>query len=177
MRNPKRLVIAAALLILAGFAAIPGAAQESGSFNGYVQSGTCAGPTDEIRLKISTGANDYSFNPYTVRDATGPDGIYFGARTVPGFSQLTLLGESAYSMVITDRAGAQVACGDIHLPDQDEYIDQGLILISLEPIDGSGVNGVAIMRSPVGAVAESLTTVEVILVTTSGAASAATHDA
>ena len=56
-------------------------------FDGYIQSGTCAAPTDDLRVKLD-GDGDHDIEPYLARTGTGDETVvlgYYGSPGVPGF--------------------------------------------------------------------------------------------
>ena len=137
-------VAVAALIVVPLLAA--GDDDGAAGFDGYVQSGTCATPSDElvVDLQGADGAND--IEPYV---AVGEDGEpvtlgYYGAPGLPGFSVAAIYTDQQFSMVITDPDTSDaVACGDILRPDADGFGEAGLAVVQLLPVGSSGVEGVA----------------------------------
>lgn len=161
------------IAVVSSCSAIPATAEDETGFDGFVQSGTCAAPSGDIHLDVETGDNDHAFQIYTAKNMErGNTDVYFGTRAIPGFGPLTLLGDASFSMAIIDAAGAEVACGEITVPKESAFIDQGLILIELQAINDSQVAGVAILRAPDQGATDILTKAEVILIV--GNTSAAT---
>lgn len=119
-------------------------AQEPAGFDGYIQSGTCGQPTQDVRVDLdSEGAHDV--NPYL---AKGPDGTvvlgYYGSPEAPGFALSTIYTGRRFSLVIADTdSGDPVACGDILKPDDPAFGEAGVALVQLLPTEGSDVQGVA----------------------------------
>jgi hypothetical protein len=144
----------AAVAICAGLVALPRfvGAQDTAGFDGYVQSGSCASPSEDLRANLkSEGAHDVE--PYYAAegDSDSPTLLgYYGAPGLPGFGFANIYTDRSYSLVITDTEdGSTVACGDILRPDADRFAEAGLALVQLLPTGDSAVQGVAaIERSP-----------------------------
>ena len=91
-------------------------------FDGYIQSGTCAQPSDDFTADLESEDDAYDVEPYV---AVGDDGEpvtlgYYGAPGVPGFGLAAIYTDQQFSMVITDPdTDDAVACGDILRPDAD----------------------------------------------------------
>lgn len=119
-------------------------AQEPAGFDGYIQSGTCAEPTQDVRVDLdSEGYHDV--NPYL---AKGPDETvvlgYHGSPEAPGFSLSTIYTGRRFSLVIADTdSGDPVACGDILEPDEEKFAEAGQALVRLDPAGDSGTQGTA----------------------------------
>ena len=119
-------------------------------FDGYIQSGTCAQPSDDfVRSTSRARTVAYDVEPYV---AVGDDGEpvtlgYYGAPGVPGFGLAAIYTDQQFSMVIADAdTDEAVACGDILRPDADEFGEAGLALVQLLPVGrrrGDAVEGVA----------------------------------
>ena len=115
-------------------------------FEGYIQSGTCAQPTDDFKVDLESEDDAYDVEPYV---AVGADGEpvtlgYYGAPGVPGFGLAAIYTDQQFSMVITDPdTDEAVACGDILRPDADEFEEAGLALVQLLPVGSSDVQGIA----------------------------------
>lgn len=123
-------------------------AQEADGFDAYIQSGTCAAPTDDLRVQLRSDG-DHDVAPYV---AKGPDGEavvlgYYGSSEVPGFGFATIYTDQDFSLVVTDTAGGDpVACGDILEPDADRFAEAGTAVVQLLPVEGSGVEGMAVIQ-------------------------------
>jgi hypothetical protein len=123
-------------------------AQEADGFDGYIQSGTCAAPTDDLRVKLD-GAGDHDIEPYLAKTGTDDDTVvlgYYGSPGVPGFGFSTIYTDQQFSLVITGTDdGDAVACGDILEPDADRFGEAGHAMVQLLPVAQSTVQGVAII--------------------------------
>lgn len=169
MFTTRYRLLAVSLLLALGLSLPALAANHGPGFGGAIQSGTCSALTEDTILKVNSGRDELAFLPYTVEtEIESNANVYFGARSVPGFSPLTLLSGSPYSLVIHDSEADAVACGDIMLPEEKSFIDQGVILVQISPLPDSAValNGVAILRAPAASDTDELTIAEVILVET-----------
>ena|ERR671911_269636 len=150
-------------------------AQEAAGFDGFVQSGTCEAPTDDVRVELES-IGDYDVEPYLAKLDGGEGTLtlaYFGAPAVPGFSFATIFTDEDFSLVIT-RGGSDeaVACGDLLEPDDDDFVEAGLLLVRLQAVGGSGIEGVASFERVVvqREVDATSTRVRILLLTDSGAA-------
>ena len=129
-------------------------AQEPAGFDGYIQSGTCAEPTQDVRVDLdSEGSHDV--NPYL---AKGPDETvvlgYHGSPEAPGFSLSTIYTGRRFSLVIADTdSGDPVACGDILKPDDPAFGEVGVALVQLLPVEGATVQGGGVQGDTVQGVA------------------------
>ena len=118
-------------------------------FEGYIQSGTCAQPSDDFVADLESEDDAYDVEPYV---AVGDDGEpvtlgYYGAPGVPGFGLAAIYTDQQFSMVITDPGTDEaVACGDILRPDADEFGEAGLAVVQLLPVGSSDVEGVAAIQ-------------------------------
>ena len=126
------------------------AAQDADGFDGYIQSGTCAEPTDDLRVKLD-GQGDHDIEPYLARTGAGDETVvlgYYGAPGVPGFGVgAVYYSEQQFSMVITDaETGDPVACGDLLQPDADRYRESGVAVVQLLPVGSGSVHGVATLE-------------------------------
>ena len=110
-------------------------------FDGYIQSGTCAAPTDDLRVKLD-GDGDHDIEPYLAKTGTDDDTVvlgYLGSPGVPGFGVSAIYTDQDFSLVISDTdSGDPVACGDILEPDNDKYGEAGLAFAQLLPVGDSG---------------------------------------
>ena len=126
-------------------------AQDAEGFDGYIQSGTCASPTDNLRVKLD-GGGDHDIEPYLAKTGTGDETVvlgYYGSPGVPGFGFSTIYTDQPYSLVITGTDGDPVACGDILEPDRDRFGEAGIAVVQLLPVENSTVQGVAVIdRAP-----------------------------
>jgi len=135
-------VSAAALLVVPAMVG----AQDADGFDGYIQSGTCAAPSDDLRVNLkSDGPHDVE--PYVAKLEGADETVvlgYLGAPGAPGFGFSAIYTDQQFSLVISDTdSGAPVACGDILAPDDDTFGEAGLALVQILPVGGSGVEGVA----------------------------------
>jgi hypothetical protein len=126
-------------------------AQDADGFDGYIQSGTCASPTDDLRVKLD-GGGDHDIEPYHAKTGTGDETVvlgYYGSPGVPGFGFSTIYTDQPFSLVITGTDGDPVACGDILEPDRDRFGEAGIAVVQLLPVGNSAVQGVAVIdRAP-----------------------------
>ncbi len=137
-------------LAFVGLIVVPsvvGAADADG-FDGYIQSGTCAAPTDDLHVKLkSDGPHDVA--PYVASDQDGKAVTlgYYGAPEVPGFGVAAIYTDQQFSMVITDTQTTDpVACGDLLQPDADRYSEAGVAVVQLQPVGSSSVHGIATLE-------------------------------
>jgi hypothetical protein len=117
-------------------------------FDGYIQSGTCAAPTDALRVKLD-GAGDHDIEPYLAKTGTSDETVvlgYYGSPGVPGFGFSAIYTDQEFSLVITDTDGEAVACGDILEPDADRFGEAGIAVVQLLPVAPSTVQGVAVIE-------------------------------
>jgi hypothetical protein len=120
-------------------------AQGSDGFDGFIQDGPCAAPTDRFRVQLE-GDGDHDAEPYLAQSPDSGDTVllgYYGSAGVPGFGFSTIYTDRHFSLVVVDAGGDAVACGDILEPDADRYGEAGLALVQLLPVAGSGVQGMA----------------------------------
>jgi hypothetical protein len=132
---------------LPGF--VDAAATEDGDgFDGYIQSGTCAEPTDALRVQLD-GEGDIDIVPYEAKTGTDDETVvlgYYGSPGVPGFGFSAIYTDDPYSLVITPAVSDDpVACGDILEPDRDRFAEAGIAVVQLLPTGGSTVQGVALI--------------------------------
>jgi hypothetical protein len=122
-------------------------AQEADGFDAYIQSGTCAAPTDDLRVKLDSQGND-DVEPYVAKSDHGTVVLgYYGSSEVPGFGFAAIYTDQDFSLVVTDtNSGDPVACGDILEPRADRFAEAGTALVQLLPVDDSGVQGVAVIQ-------------------------------
>ena len=152
MARRSAVVALAVVGAMVGLPRLVGAQQADG-FDGYVQSGSCASPTDDLRANLeSEGADDVQ--PYLAKAAGDSDDTvflgYYGSPGLPGFGFSAIYTDHPYSLVIADtESGDPVACGDILEPDADRFGEAGLALVQLLPVGDSDIQGVAaIQRVP-----------------------------
>jgi len=112
-------------------------------FDGYVQSGTCATPSGELRVSLEGADDAHDIEPYV---AVGHDGQpvtlgFYGAPGLPGLSVATIYSELRLSMVVTDERGAAVACGDLLEPADSRFGESGVAVAQLLPAGSSRVQG------------------------------------
>jgi hypothetical protein len=124
-------------------------AQEADGFDGYIQSGTCAAPTDDLRVKLE-GDGDHDVEPYLAKTGSGDETVvlgFYGSAEVPGFGFSAIYADEDFSLVITDAAsGDPVACGDILEPDAGRFGEAGTAVVQLLPVGGSSVQGVGVIQ-------------------------------
>jgi hypothetical protein len=123
-------------------------AQEADGFDGYIQSGTCAAPTDDLRVKLDSDG-DHDVEPYVAKSGDDETVVlgYYGSSEVPGFGFAAIYTDQDFSLVVTDTdSGDPVACGDILEPDADRFAEAGTALVQLLPVEDSGVEGVAVIQ-------------------------------
>ena len=94
-----------------------------GGFDGFIQSGTCASPSDDVHVKLkSDGPHDVV--PYEAKLEGGDETTvlgYYGSPQAPGFGLRAIYTDEEFSLVITDTDSDEpVACGDILQPDADQ---------------------------------------------------------
>jgi hypothetical protein len=122
-------------------------AQDTNGFDGYIQSGTCATPTEDLRVTL-TSEGDNDVEPYLAKTGADDGTVvlgYYGSPGVPGFGFSAIYTDQAFSLVITE-AGDPVACGDILQPDQDEFAEAGAAVVQLLPVADSAVQGMAVIE-------------------------------
>ena len=118
-------------------------------YEGYIQGGTCAQPSDGFRADLESEEDAYDVEPY---DAVGSDGEsvtlgYYGAPGVPGFGLGGIYTDEQFSLVIADPDSDEaVACGDVLRPDADEFGEAGLAVVQLLPVGSSEVEGLAAIQ-------------------------------
>jgi hypothetical protein len=123
-------------------------AQEADGFDAYIQSGTCAAPTDDLRVKLE-GDGDHDVEPYVAKGGADDTVVlgYYGSSEVPGFGFAAIYTDQDFSLVVTDTdSGDPVACGDLLEPDADRFAEAGTAVVQLLPVDDSGVQGVAVIQ-------------------------------
>jgi hypothetical protein len=152
MSKPWRrsLAIVVSLGALVTIVPLIAGAQEANGFDGFIQSGTCAEPTDDLRVELG-GYGDHDIEPYLARTGTGDETVvlgYFGSPRVWGFGFPVIYTDQPYSLVITGADGP-VACGEILRPDEVRFGQAGLAVVQLLPVEGSTVQGFALVdRGP-----------------------------
>jgi len=140
--------------VLAGLAAlvlplaVPGMvrAQDPDGFDGHIQSGTCAAPSDEVRVNLA-GGGAHDVLPYFAE--SGDEDVllgYYGSPEVPGFGLSAIYTDQKFSLVMADADGRQVACGDILRPEADEFSEVGVAVVQLSQVAGSRIRGVAAIQ-------------------------------
>ena len=121
-------------------------AQEADGYDGYIQSGTCIEPTDDVRVELD-GLGDHDIDlsgQDRDRDETAVLG-YYGSPQAPGFGFSAIYTDN-FSLVIADEGGAVVACGDVLQPDAPAFGEVGLAVVQLLQMDDSGVEGAAVIQ-------------------------------
>ena len=151
MTSRSRVRAAAVLVALGALVVVPAmvGAQSADGFDGYIQSGTCVAPTDDLRVKLKSDG-DHDVEPYVAETQTGDYTVvlgYYGAPQVPGFGFSAIYTDQAFSLVIAEtESGDPVACGDILEPDADKFAEAGLALVQLSPVGDTTVHGVAVIQ-------------------------------
>jgi len=118
-------------------------------FDGYVQSGTCASPTDELVVDLETEDGAPDVEPYV---AVGDDGDpvtlgYYGAPELPGLSVAVIHTDQRFSMVMTNADSDEiVACGDLLEPEDERFDESGVAVVQLLPVGSSDVEGLATLE-------------------------------
>jgi hypothetical protein len=156
----SRLSFAVVVMALVIGVILPGshaAAQDASApagFNMFIQSGSCADPTDDIRITPSQEGDAFAIYPYSALAEVDPGAdadegeviLFYGSRSLPGFGIVTLFGDLTYFIAITDESSETVACGDIRQPAEGGFVNAGTILTQLAPVGPNGVNGVAVFE-------------------------------
>jgi hypothetical protein len=146
-----RWVASGVTLAAAALAPIVAFAQEADGFDGYIQSGTCADPTDDVRVELD-GLGDHDIEPYLAKTGTGDETAvlgYYGSPRAPGFGFPVIYTDQPFSLVVTGADNDMVACGDILQPDEARFAEAGLAVVQIQPADGSSVQGFALVdRGP-----------------------------
>jgi hypothetical protein len=149
MTPRSRFVGWAALAALGAVLVVPAivGAQEGEGFDGYIQSGTCAAPTDDLRVQLDSDG-DHDVEPYLATDEGDTVELgYYGSPLVPGFGFSAIYTDQRFSLVIADTdTGDPVACGDIFEPDADRFAEAGVAVVQLLPVGDSTVQGVAVIQ-------------------------------
>jgi hypothetical protein len=118
-------------------------------YDGYVEGGSCASPTDDFRLDLES-EDDYDVNPFlaSLDDSGEPVTVaYYGAPRVPGFGFALAYSDQRFSLVLTDPGTREpVACGNILEPDDGDFAESGLALVQLLPVEDSGAQGFALIE-------------------------------
>jgi hypothetical protein len=124
-------------------------AQNEVGFDGYIQSGTCAAPTDDLRVKLES-EGDHDVEPYVAKSGDDDETVvlgYYGSPEAPGFGLSAIYTDQRFSLVITDtETGDPVACGDILEPDADRFGEAGVAVVQLLPVGDSTVQGMAVIQ-------------------------------
>jgi hypothetical protein len=139
--------VGAALPVLVVVPMVVGA-QEADGFDAYIQSGTCAAPSDDLRVKLEADG-DHDVEPYVAKSSADETVVlgYYGSSEVPGFGFAAIYTDQDFSLVITDTdSGDPVACGDLLEPDADRFGEAGTAVVQLLPVEDSGVQGVAVIQ-------------------------------
>jgi hypothetical protein len=142
-----------AAVVVAGLLFVPvvlsNADNAPDGFEGYIESGTCADPSDEFKADLESEDNEYDVEPYV---AVGADGErvtlgYNGASGVPGFAFAAIYADQQFSLVVEDPDSDEpVACGDILRPDADQFEEAGTAVVQLLPVGSSEVEGIAVIQ-------------------------------
>ena len=144
-----RWSVAGVGLVAVVFGPVVVGAQAEDGFDGYIQSGTCAAPTDDLRVKLDSDGN-HDVEPYVARSGAADETVvlgYYGSPEAPGFGLAAIYSDENFSLVITENGtGDPVACGDILEPDADEFSEAGLAVVQLLPVGDSTVQGIAVIE-------------------------------
>jgi hypothetical protein len=121
-------------------------AEPAAGYNGYIQGGFCESPTDEMRVELES-ERDHDVNPYLADPPSGAPVIlaYYGAPGAPGFGLGAAYTDQEFSLVIIDDGGSPVACGDILQAGSDDFREAGTAVVQLSPVEGSDVQGYAVI--------------------------------
>jgi hypothetical protein len=115
-------------------------------YNGYIQGGSCQAPTGRVRVELDSQA-EYDVSPYqAVSESGAPVTVAYAGAPGAGFGLAAAYTDQDFSIVITDEAGAPVACGDILEPEEDRYTEAGLALVQLRPVGDAGAPGYALVE-------------------------------
>lgn len=116
-------------------------------FDGYIQSGTCDSPTEDVRVALRS-RDEVAVPPYLAGTGSGdPVAVaYAGSPLVPGFGLAAAYGTEEFSLAITEPGGDPVACGNILKPSAGRYLVAGVALVLLEPVENSDVTGFAVIQ-------------------------------
>jgi hypothetical protein len=149
-RAPVWLAVAAAVVVGVMVLAVVSDEDEGGTgFEGFIQSGTCADPTDDLAVDFESDEDADDIEPYEAGGDVGEPATiaYYGAPEVPGFGIALLYIDEPFSMVITEQGSDEpVACGDLLQPDDDDAEESGLAVAQLLPVGSSDVQGVATLE-------------------------------
>ena len=145
----RSLTAGGLLLVLSAIAPTrAGAQEEATGFDGYIQSGTCAAPTDDLRVELKTESGP-DVQPYRAKAGTGDETVvlgHYGAPGAPGFGVSVLAADLPFSLVFTDaETGEPVTCGELLEPDLERYREVGIAVVQLLPVGGSNVQGFAVL--------------------------------
>jgi hypothetical protein len=152
-------------------------AQDADGFDGYIQSGTCTEPTDDVRVDLD-GLGDHDIEPYLAKTGTGNETEvlgYYGSPRAPGFGFSVIYTDRPFSLVVTGPGEDEpVACGDLLQPDEDRFGQAGLAVVQLLPAEGSTVQGFALVdRGPLQRELDVVPTRVRVVLSTEGEPSAA----
>jgi hypothetical protein len=133
------------LLATQGTAVAP--APPAAGYHGHVQGGTCQAPTGAVRSEL-VRQSEFDVGPYL---AEGPSGAtvtpaYYGSAAAPGLGLASAYTGKAFSLVLTDPAGGETACGDILKPSSDTFVEAGMALVRLQAPGGTTVPGYAVIQ-------------------------------
>jgi hypothetical protein len=123
---------------------------DAAGFDGFIQSGTCAEPSDDLVVDLESDDDANDIDPYV---AIGDDGEpatlgYYGSPMVPGFGVGLLHTGEPFSLVVTDPDADDeaVACGDLLKPDDDDFVEVGVAVVQLLPAGSGDVQGFAVLE-------------------------------
>jgi hypothetical protein len=124
--------------------------EAAAGYEGYVQSGRCDAPTDDLRVELESEDGDAdvaAFEAVAGESAAPVVVAYFGAPGAPGFGLAqAYTTDQDFSIALQDsESGDLAACGDILEPADDKYTEAGLALVQLDSADDSGVGGYALL--------------------------------
>ena len=105
-------------------------------FDAYIQSGTCAQPSDDFVVDLESEDTAYDVEPYVaVGETASRSPSVTTALRRPGFGLAAIYTDQQFSMVISDPdTDDAVACGDILRPDADRFGEAGLAVVQLLPV-------------------------------------------
>jgi hypothetical protein len=144
IRSPATIMLlaaaAVALPVVAG-------AQDAEGYDAFVQSGTCASPTDDVRAELE-GEGDHDVPPYEATAADGDPVVlgYYGAPALPGIGLSAVYTAQEFSLVVTDVSGEPVSCGDLLRAEEDRFRTAGTAVVQLTPLGGGTVHGIAVVN-------------------------------
>jgi hypothetical protein len=117
-------------------------------YEAFVQDGTCDEPGEDILLDMES-EDDHDVAPFEARSDASADPVtvaYYGAAGVPGFGLGAAYTDQDFSLIITEPGSDDpVSCGEILVPDDDQFEEAGLALVQLLPTGDDGPQGYALL--------------------------------